>query len=75
MTRDEMVANVQIMRAALRAALRCASGPVPDWAGAAKELDGVNEMSCELWRGCIRESWRVAAGYAATADCKRGETS
>ena len=57
-TRDEMVANVQIMRAVLRAALRCASGPVPDWAGAAKELDGVNEMSCELWRDCVRESRR-----------------
>lgn len=60
MTRDEMVANVQTMRAGLRAALRCASGPVPDWAGAAKELDGVNELSCELWRGCVRESWRAA---------------
>ena len=60
MTRDEMVASVQDMRAGLRAALRCASGPVPDWAGAARALDGVNEMSCELWRDCVRESWRAA---------------
>ena len=60
MTRDEMVASVQDMRAGLRAALRCASGPVPDWAGAARALDGVNEMSCELWRNCVRESWRAA---------------
>ena len=65
-TRDELVASVQTMRAALRAALRRASGPVPDWAGAAKELDGVNELSCELWQGCIRESWRAE---------ERGETS
>lgn len=73
MTRDELVADVQIMRAGLRAALRCASGPQPDWAGAAKELDGINEMSCEMWRGCIRESWRVAA-EAAARDGERGET-
>ena len=59
-TRDEFVASVQIMRAGLRAALRCASGPVPDWAGAAKELDGVNELSCEIWRDCVRESRRAA---------------
>ena len=57
-TRDEMVANVQTMRAALRAALRCASRPEPDWEGAARALDKVNELSCELWQGCIRERWR-----------------
>ena len=57
-TREELVVAVQDMRAALRAALRCASGPVPDWAGAAKELDKVNELSCELWQGCMREGWR-----------------
>ena len=57
-TRDEMVANVQTMRAALRAALRCASRPEPDWEGAARALDKVNELSCELWQGCIRENWR-----------------
>lgn len=79
MTRDEMAAYVQVMRAGLRAALRCASGPMPDWAGAAKELDGVNELSCELWRMCIRESWSEAAlrpwrGAAASND-ERGETS
>ena len=72
MTRDEMTAAVQCMRAGLRAALRCASRPEPDWAGAAKELDGVNEMSCELWQGCVRESWRR---HAAPTDDERGETS
>lgn len=75
MTRDELVADVQIMRAGLRAALRCASGPEPDWAGAAKELDGINELSCEMWRGCIRESWRVAAGAAAKDGDGRGRLS
>ena len=79
MTRDEMVAYVQVMRAGLRAALRCASGPVPDWAGAAKELDGINELSCELWRACIRESWREAADMARWAAAaprdERGELS
>ena len=58
MTRDEMVVNVQIMRAGLRAALRCASRPEPDWEGAARALDKVNELSCELWRDCVRESRR-----------------
>ena len=57
-TREVLVASVQTMRAALRAALRCASGPEPDWEGAARELDKVNELSCELWQGCVRESWR-----------------
>ena len=57
-TRDEMVAAVQDMRAGLRAALRCASRPEPDWEGAARALDKVNELSCELWQGCIRENWR-----------------
>ena len=56
-TRDEMVAAVQDMRAGLRAALRCASRPEPDWEGAARALDKVNELSCELWQGCIRENW------------------
>ena len=58
MTRDEMVANVQIMRASLRAALRCASRPEPDWDGAARALDKINELSCELWQGCVREGRR-----------------
>lgn len=58
MTRDELVASVQTMRAALRAALRCASRPEPDWEGAARALDKVNGLSCELWRGCISERWR-----------------
>ena len=57
-TRDEMVANVQTMRSALRTALRCASRPEPDWDGAARALDKINELSCELWQGCVRESWR-----------------
>ena len=80
MTRDEMVASVQVMRAGLRAALRCASRPEPDWAGAAKELDGVNELSCELWQECVRESWSEAAlrpwsGAAAPTGEERGELS
>lgn len=58
MTREELVVAVQTMRSALRAALRCASRPEPDWDGAARALDKVNEMSCELWQGCVRESWR-----------------
>lgn len=58
MTRDELVASVQTMRAALCAALRCASRPEPDWDGAARALDKVNELSCELWQGCVRESRR-----------------
>ena len=57
-TREVLVASVQTMRASLRAALRCASRPEPDWDGAARALDKVNELSCELWQGCIRESWR-----------------
>ena len=57
-TRDELVASVQTMRSALRTALRCASRPEPDWEGAARALDKVNERSCELWQGCVRESWR-----------------
>ena len=66
MTRDEMVAAVQDIRAELRAALRRASVSEPDWDGAARALDKVNGLSCELWRGCIRESWRAE---------ERGETS
>ena len=57
-TREELVVAVQDMRVALRAALRCASRPEPDWEGAARALDKVNERSCELWQGCVRESWR-----------------
>ena len=57
MTRDEMVAAVQDIRAELRTALRRASVPEPDWEGAARALDKVNELSCELWQGCVRESW------------------
>ena len=56
-TRELLLASVQTMRAALRAALRCASRPEPDWEGAARALDKVNELSCELWQGCVRESW------------------
>ena len=57
-TRELLLASVQAMRSALRAALRCASRPEPDWDGAARALDKVNELSCELWQGCVRESWR-----------------
>ena len=57
-TREVLLASVQTMRAALRAALRCASRPEPDWDGAARALGKVNELSCELWQGCVRESWR-----------------
>ena len=57
-TRELLLASVQTMRSALRAALRCASRPEPDWEGAARALDKVNELSCELWQGCVRESWR-----------------
>ena len=60
MTREELVASVQDMRAALRVVVRCTSRPNPDWAGAEKALDAVNELSCELWQGCVRESWRAA---------------
>lgn len=58
MTRDDAINAVQDIRAELRAALRCASRPEPDWEGAAKAIDTVNEQSCELWQGCLRESWR-----------------
>lgn len=58
MTREELTSAVQHIRSGLRAALRCASRPEPDWDGAAKALDKVNELSCELWQGCVRESRR-----------------
>ena len=58
MTREELTSIVQHIRSGLRAALRCASRPEPDWEGAARALDKVNEQSCELWQGCVRESWR-----------------
>ena len=58
MTREELTSAVQHIRSGLRAALRCASRPDPDWDGAARALDKVNELSCELWRDCVRESRR-----------------
>ena len=59
MTREELTYAVQHIRSGLRAALRCASRPEPDWEGAARALDKVNDLSCELWQGCVRESWRT----------------
>lgn len=58
MSREELTSIVQHIRSGLRAALRCASRPEPDWEGAARALDKVNKLSCELWQGCVRESWR-----------------
>lgn len=58
MTREELTSIVQHIRSGLRAALRCASRPEPDWEGAARAIDKVNGLSCELWQGCIREGWR-----------------
>lgn len=60
MTCEELTSAVQDMRAELRSVLRCTHRPNPDWEGAAKALDKVNEMSCEVWQGCLRESWSVA---------------
>lgn len=66
MTRDEVANYVQDIRAELRSALRCVSRPEPDWEGAAKAIDTVNERSCELWQVCLSESWKVE---------ERGETT
>lgn len=45
-------------RGGLSRALRCLSIPDTDWAGAARALDGVNELTCRLWQACVRESRR-----------------
>lgn len=59
MTREEVTNCVQDIRAELQKTLRCVSRPEPDWEGAAKAIDTVNLFSCELWQGCLRESWKV----------------
>lgn len=53
---------IAVMRDDLSRALRCLSIPDPDWEGAARALDEVNERSCRLWRECVRESRRSDHG-------------
>lgn len=62
-------------RRALDRVIWALSVPEPDWVEVAAEVDKVNDLMCSLWSDCISESRRVAVEYAATADCKRGETS
>lgn len=63
MTRDDLAAAVQIVRAELRAALRCASRPEPDWDGAAGHLYRA-ERDCRraattcVWQGVEDEDER-----------------
>ena len=73
--REAARSRVAEARRALDRAMWALSVPEPDWLEVAAEADKVNDLMCRLWAECISESWRVAAGYAATADCKRGETS
>lgn len=58
MTTEKARDLIAEMRGGLSRALRCLSIPDADWAGAARALDGVNELTCRLWQECVRESWR-----------------
>lgn len=75
MTADDARDRISEMREALRRASRAVSVPKPDWAGAARAMDGVNEQSCELWQACVRESWKAPFARAGRAvpDDERGE--
>ena len=55
MTRDEMVAAVQDIRAELRAALRRASVPEPDWDSAAGHLYRVERDCRRAATACVRQ--------------------
>ena len=55
MTRDEMVAAVQDIRAELRAALRCASRPEPDWDSAAGHLYRSERDCRRAATACVRQ--------------------
>ena len=59
MTDKEARDRVTTMRDGLRRAMRALSRPKPDWAGAARALDEVNDASCRAWADCVRESWRM----------------
>lgn len=73
--REAARSRVTEARRALDRAMWALSVPEPDWVEVAGEADKVNDLMCSLWSDCISEICRVAAGYAAAADCKRGETS
>ena len=55
MTRDDVTSAVQDIRAELRAALRCASGPVPDWADAAGHLYRAERDCRRAATACVRQ--------------------
>lgn len=55
MTRDEMVAYVQDIRAELRAALRRASVPEPDWDSAAGHLYRAERDCRRAATACVRQ--------------------
>lgn len=55
MTRDEMVAAVQDIRAELRAALRRASVPEPDWDSAAGHLYRAERDCRRAATACVRQ--------------------
>ena len=55
MTRDEMVASVQGIRAELRSALRRASVPEPDWDSAAGHLYRAERDCRRAATACVRQ--------------------